>query len=291
MEFEYAAPDTLTEALQLRAGFGERAVLLAGGTDILVQLREQHRDAELVIDVKRIDELKQLAPAADDTGMKIGACVPCSQIARLPELENTYGAIFDIAGLIGGWQIQNRASIGGNLCNASPAADSIPPLIVHSAVCRVRSTDAERKVDVTDFCVAPGRNCLADDEVLVDLQLAPPGAHSGSAYLRFIPRNEMDIAVAGAAAWVRLSEDGQRFEDARIALSAVHATPVLASSAAEALIGQPVGDEAIQRAAELSREGIEPITDMRGTREYRIHLAGVLTARAIKKAIERARTN
>lgn len=267
------------------AQYGERARPLAGGTDLLVQMRGGRRELDWVIDVKDVPELNELRfdPQA---GLTLGAAAPCYAIYGHSETIAAYPALNDVASLIGGTQIQGRASVGGNLCNAAPSADSIPALIAMAVRCRVAGPTGDREVAAEDFCTAPGQNVLQPGELLVSLHFQPPTANSGAHYLRFIPRNEMDIAVAGVAAAVVL-ENGN-FQSARIALASVAPTPLFVKEAGDALIGQPVTDESIQRAAAIAEEAARPITDMRGTAAYRTHLCEVLTRRALKVAVERA---
>src|SRR5262245_1024801 len=196
-DFAYAAPTSLAEAAGLLAKADGRAKLLAGGTDILVQLREGLRDADLVIDVKKIPELMELSfsPAK---GLRLGASTPCYRIYEHTEVAKAYPALADATRIVGGWQIQSRASVGGNLCNSSPAADTIPTLIAHGVTCLIAGPKGQREVKVEDFCAAPGRNVLQPGELLVTLVFPPPAAKSGSAYERFIPRNQTDIALLGA---------------------------------------------------------------------------------------------
>ncbi len=175
------------------------------------------------------------------------------------------------------------------MCNASPAADSIPALIAHSAVCVVAGAGGRREVAVEEFCTAPGRTVLQAGELLVSIEVPAPPPGFGAAYLRFIPRNEMDIAVVGAGASVVLDESRRTIQSARIALGAVAPTPLFVKEAGDALAGLPAGDDAIERAAKIAQDAARPITDMRGTAEYRKHLSAVLTRRALKKAIERAK--
>jgi xanthine dehydrogenase FAD-binding subunit len=284
-DFEYAAPSTLADAVALLSRQEDQPRLLAGGTDIIVQLREGLKDAGMVLDVKQIPELRELSASAD--GLSLGAAVPCYQLYENADIVADYGALTDAARIIGGWQIQTRASIGGNLCNSSPAADGIPPLIVHDATCHITGPNGSRTVPVAEFCTGPGKNVLQPGELLVKLTLPPPPPHSGSAYLRFIPRNEMDIAVAGAAASVTLSDDGQTILSGRIAVGAVAPTPKDCVEASEFLTGKPATEETFAAAGELAKKVATPIDDMRGTMEYRVHLVGVLTKRALKIACER----
>jgi CO/xanthine dehydrogenase FAD-binding subunit len=289
-DFDYAAATTVDEAVSLLAARGERAKILAGGTDILVQLREGLRHADLVVDVKKIPELASIGYTPKG-GLKLGAAVPCYRIYGDPKIAQAYPALADAARIIGGWQIQSRASIGGNLCNSSPAADSIPALIAYDVVCHIAGPQGTRSVPVAQFCTAPGRNVLARGEFLVTLEFPPPGPRSGAHYQRFIPRNEMDIAVVGAGAWVQLNGKGDTIEAARIGLAAVAPTPVVASEAGKWLAGKPATPETLAQAGELAKQAAKPISDMRGPAEYRVHLVGVLTRRTLATAVERAKNN
>jgi CO/xanthine dehydrogenase FAD-binding subunit len=283
--FDYAAPQSLDHALALMAAHpGARP--LAGGTDLLVQMRSGRKETGYVVDVKRVPELNEIAydPAR---GLTLGAAVPCYRIYGSAPVARAYPSLAEVAALIGGTQIQGRASIGGNLCNAAPSADSVPLLIALGGRCLIAGPAGTRQVAAEDFCTAPGRTVLGSGELLVSIHLPPPAPDSGARYLRFIPRNEMDIAVAGAGVQVVL-ENGN-FRSARIALSAVAPTPLFVREAGAALAGQAVNAASLAEAAELARRAARPITDMRGTAEYRRHLCGVLTHRALEAAIERAR--
>jgi carbon-monoxide dehydrogenase medium subunit len=262
------------------------ARLLAGGTDLLVQLRAGRKETDLVVDAKHIPELNVILhdPAK---GLTLGAAVPCYRIYRDKNVTRAYPALAEVASLIGGTQIQGRASIGGNLCNAAPSADSVPLLIALRGACRIVGPRGPREIAVEDFCTAPGQTVLEHGELLVSLHLPPPPPNSGARYLRFIPRNEMDIAVAGAGVEVVL-ENG-RFRSARVALAAVAPTPLFVREAGEALAGSPVDEGSIAAAAEIARKTARPITDMRGTADYRSHLCAVLTRRALEAAVSRAR--
>jgi carbon-monoxide dehydrogenase medium subunit len=287
-DFDYTAPTSVEAVTALLSEHGDRARLLAGGTDIIVQIREGLRDADLVIDIKKIPALMALDYSAD-SGLSLGSGVPCYQVYEHEEVAAAYAALADSARIIGGWQIQSRASVGGNLCNSSPAADTIPALIALDATCQIAGPDGQREVAVADFCTAPGRNLLAEGELLVSLQLPASSAQSGSAYERFIPRNEMDIAVAGAASWIQLDEQGTTIEAARIALAAVAPTPVVADEASAWLVGKEASEENYAEAGNLARSVANPIDDMRGTAEYRVHLVGVLVKRTLARAVARAR--
>ncbi len=286
--FDYATPESVADAVVMLSDQGKNACVLAGGTDLIVQLRENRRRTDLVVDVKRIAELNALSYDAA-TGVTIGAAVPCYRIYGDAEIAAAYPGLMDAARLVGGTGIQGRASLGGNLCNASPAGDTIPPMIVLSGVAEIAGPNGTRKVAVEDFCTAPGRTVLEDGEFLVSLHFPAPAPNSGAFYRRFIPRNEMDIAVVGVGASVVLSEDRSSFVSARIAVGAVAPTPLFVREAGDALAGQPVSDESIQRAADLACDAARPISDMRGTAEYRKHLTSVLTRRVVEGAVQRAK--
>jgi len=286
--FDYAAPATLAEAVALLAEKGERARVLAGGTDIIVQVREGRRSLDLLVDVKGIAELNELTFDAHQ-GLRLGAAVPCYRIAEHAAIVTAYPGLIDAVSLIGGVQIQSRASVGGNLCNASPAADTIPALIAQEAVCVLAGPAGTREVPVEKFCTAPGRHVLARGELLVSLRMPPPRPGSGAAYLRFIPRNEMDIAVVGAGVSVTLDATRSRCTGARVALAAVAPTPLLVPEAGAALVDGQLSDDLLEKAAQAARAAARPISDMRGDADYRRHLAGVLTRRALQAAVARAK--
>jgi CO/xanthine dehydrogenase FAD-binding subunit len=283
--FDYAAPRSVAEAVELLTAHPS-ARLLAGGTDLLVQLRAGRKETDCVVDLKRIPELNVIE-CDPQRGLTLGAAVPCYRIYGDSTVARSYPALAEVAALIGGTQIQGRASIGGNLSNAAPSADSVPLLIAMGARCRIAGTKGTREIAVEDFCTAPGRTVLEAGELLVSLHLPPPKPHSGARYLRFIPRNEMDIAVAGVGVEVVL-ENGT-FRSARIALASVAPTPLFVREAGEGLAGKPVNEAGIAAAADAARSAAKPITDMRGTAEYRRHLCAVLTRRALETAIQRAR--
>lgn len=286
-EISYAAPCSGDELLRLLEHHRESAALLAGGTDLIVQIRTGRQKPLLIIDLKRIPELNALSWSA--AGLSIGAAVSCRTLNEDPEIARTYPALLDATSSIGGIQIQGRASIGGNLCNASPSADTVPALIALGANVILQGPGGIRELPVEDFCTGPGENALGGDEFLQSVELPPPAARSGARFLRFTPRNEMDIAVVNAAASVALSEDGERFAEARIAIGAVAPTPLHVRGAGAGLEGRAVCRESMARAARLARESASPIDDMRGTVVQRTHLVEVLVGRALRGALERAR--
>ena len=285
---DYVAPKSIQEAVELMASKGDQARAMAGGTDLLVQLRGGRRTSEVVVDIKDISELNQLTYDSQK-GLTIGAAVPCYKIYQDDQIAGLYPGLVDSASLIGSIQIQGRASIGGNLCNSAPSADGIPALIALGAVANVAGPNGNREIPVEEFCTGPGQNVLGSGEILVSVSIAAPQDNSGAAYLRFIPRNEMDIAGAGGGAAVLLDSSGHNFVSARIALASVAPTPVFSKAAGDSLAGKPVSDDSINEAAEKAMGDAKPITDMRGTIKQRTHLIGVLTRRTLDNAIKRAR--
>lgn len=286
--FDFLSVRSLDELSAVLATKNPSIRLLSGGTDLLLQLREGRARAQQVIEIKHIPELLEIKWDPFQ-GLRLGAAAACRQICLDPQVQAHYPGLVDAFSLIGGVQIQNQASVGGNLCNASPAADSIPALIVHRAVCQIVSQQGVRRVPVEDFCRAPGKTILEPGEFLAWLDIPPSPLHFGAHYLRFIPRNEMDIAVAGAAASVTLDAEGKHFLSARLALSAVAPIPLDVLDAAEFLIGKPVTPEVIAQAAQLARAAARPISDLRGSADQRRQLCEVLSRRAFEKAVWRAR--
>ena len=286
-DFDYAAPASVAEAVRLLNQSPGSGRALAGGTDLIDQIRLGRHQPEVVIDIKRIPELNILELSS--RGLRLGSAVPCCRIYGDPGIAVDYAALVDSARIIGGIQIQSRASVGGNLCNSGPAADSIPSLIALGARAVIAGLNGTREVAVEDFCTGPGKNVLQRGEVLVELRFPPRTAQSGSHYRRFIPRNEMDIAVVSVGASVELEANGDRIRGARIALGAVGPTPIFAREASQLLIGKAPGPEAYDLAAKAAQAISSPIDDMRGTKEFRRHVAGVLVRRVLEECVQRAR--
>lgn len=282
----YVAPETLDAALDLLAGAGGTARVLAGGTDLLVHMRAGRIAPTLLVDIKRIPELRSLEPC--DGGWRIGAAVTGMELIEHGAFAAAWPGIVDGVRMIGSIQVKGRATLGGNLCNASPAADSVPALIAAGAVVTLAGPAGRRDVPVEQIATGPGRTCLAPGEVLVSFLLPPRPPGSGDAYLRFTPRTEMDIAVVGAGVNLTV-DDGGVCRQARVSLGAVAERALLLPEAAAALVGTRVDDAALQRLAEAASAACRPIDDKRGTREFRIRVAGVLARRAAELALERAR--
>ena len=277
---EFVAPKSLPEAQGIFAN-DSSASWLAGGTDLLVGIRLGMRDPSRIIDLKQIPELMALDVSGDS--ILIGAAASAYDILHNSEIGSLCPGLADALDLIGSTQIQGRCSAGGNLCNASPAADSIPALIANGAVCRILGSSGERLLPVEDFIVGPGKNALKSDELLVQLVLPKPMPATSDAYLRLTPRTEMDIAVAGTGVSITLDTAGI-CTAARVAIGAVAPTALLVEAAGQALVGSKLEDDAIDSAVTAVRAAASPISDKRGSAQYRTHVVGVLVKRAIQRA-------
>lgn len=283
---EYARPNSLDEAVRALGAAGAR--VLAGGTDLLVQLRTGITRPNLLVDVKGIAELRRIESSAE--GFRIGAAVSGAELAENAEFGRQWPGVLEGFNLIGSTQIQGRASLGGNLCNASPAADGVPGLIAAGARAVIVGPKGSREVPVEDFTAGPGKTCLAPGEFVSQLILPARPPRSGDAYLRFIPRTEMDIAVVGAAVSLTLDASGT-VTAARVSLGAVAPKALLVPAAADAIIGSKLEDTALARLSAAASAACNPINDKRGTIEYRTKVAGVLARRAAQLAAHRARGN
>jgi carbon-monoxide dehydrogenase medium subunit len=283
---KYAAPTTIDEARTLLAGDAD-AIVFAGATDVVPQMRAGRPEPSMVIDLKKIDRL--MSVSLDGDTWHVGAAAPSSALTANAAFTADFPGLTEAAGLIGSDQIQNRSSLGGNLCNASPAADSVPALVVNDAVAVIAGAGGERRVPVEEVVTGPGQTSLAHDEIVVCFELARPATRTSDAYLRLIPRTEMDIAVVGAG--VRLTLDGSgTVSAASVALGAVAPTVVRVPAAEAALVGSGLDDAALAAAAAAASDACNPIDDKRGTISYRRQVAGVLTRRAAGIAADRIRT-
>jgi carbon-monoxide dehydrogenase medium subunit len=282
----YESPGTIKEAVTLLAKAKGTARVLAGGTDLLVQMRVNQSEPDLVVDVKRITALRSVA--AKGGGFRIGAAVTAAELGENAKLKKAWPGVVEAANLIGSTQVQGRATMAGNLCNASPAADSVPALVAAGAVANIVGPKGKRSLPVEKLAAGPGKTSLAKGEIVESISLPARKARSGDAYLRFIPRSEMDIAVVGVGVNLTLDAKGV-CSAARVALGAVADRVLLVPAAAAALVGSRVDEQALARMAAAASAACRPIDDKRGTKEFRIKVAGVLAKRAAKKALERAR--
>jgi carbon-monoxide dehydrogenase medium subunit len=281
----YEAPGSIADAIRIMEA-DPNARILAGGTDLLVQFRTGLRQPTAFVDIKRIPELVGIT--IDAKGLRFGAATPAAEICEHPEVARLFPGLVEAVHLIGSTQIQGRGSVGGNLCNASPAADSTCALIVNRAECVIAGPKGERIVPVENFCTGPGRTVLERGEFLVEIRIPRPAPRTADAYLRLIPRSEMDIAVAGAGVSVTVDGNGV-CTAARVAIGAVAPTALLVRDAAAALVGTTLDERALEKAAAAASAAATPIDDKRGTVAYRRTIAGVLTKRAAAAAATRAR--
>jgi carbon-monoxide dehydrogenase medium subunit len=281
----YIAPSTVEEAVRILVQASGSAKVLSGGTDLLVQLRSGRAKPDLIIDIKKIPGISGIHER--DGGFIIGASTPGAVIGECEALRRAWPGVVEAANLIGSTQVQGRASLAGNVCNASPAADSVPALIAARATCVVAGPKGKREVPVESIATGPGRTSLSPDEFIVEFHLAKPPPRSADAYLRFIPRSEMDIAVVGAAVSLSLDAGGV-CTDARIVLGAVAPTAILVPEAGTALVGRKLDETALAGLDHAARRACKPIDDKRGTIEYRTKVAGVLARRTATIAYERA---
>ncbi|RPG47262.1 MAG: xanthine dehydrogenase family protein subunit M [Gammaproteobacteria bacterium TMED134] len=280
----YETPGTAKEAAGLLAGEKGAAFLLAGGTDLLVKLKMGVVEPDLLVDIKRIPNIDKIQTTPK--GFVIGAAVSGAEITEHKGLAKAWPGLVEAANLIGSDQIQGRATLAGNLCNASPAADSVPALIAAGAKAVIVGPQKKRTVAVEKVVNGPGRTTLEKGEVIEAITLPKPEAKSGDAYLRFIPRTEMDIAVVGVA--IQLKLERGLVKKARVVLGAVAPTAIIVPAAAKALIGTKLDEPALEKLAAACSAACKPIDDKRGTIEYRVRIAGVLAKRAAKIAFQRA---
>lgn len=282
---QYAAPASVEEAVGLLSG-DPQARPYAGSTDLIPQMRAGRPEPSLLVDLKNIPRLVDVR--SENGAWVIGAAAPAAAITEHRGLSSDLPGLVEAAALIGSDQIQSRASLGGNLCNASPAADSVPALAANGARAVIAGPDGERTVPVTEVVTGPGQTSLRAGELVTELVVDRPAPGTSDAYLRFIPRTEMDIAVAGAAARIALDGEGTCTR-AEVVLGAVAPTAVPVPEAPDLLTGAPIGEEALQALAAAAAEACDPIDDKRGTVQYRRRVAGVLARRAVVRAAARAK--
>ena len=285
MSLSYASPSTVNEAVAILSGASGLAKILSGGTDLLVQLRSGRVKPDIILDTKKIPGI--LGITETEAGFVIGAATPGAVIGEHAGLTAAHPGVVEATNLIGSTQVQGRASLAGNLCNASPAADSVPAMIAAGAVAIVVGPNGQRAVPVEEIVIGPGRTSLARGEFILEFHLPKPAPRSSGAYLRFIPRTEMDIAVVGAAVNVTLDAAGV-ITHARVALGAVAPTQLLVADGARAIIGSALDEAALSRLDAAARAVCNPIDDKRGTIDFRIKVAGVLARRAAAIAVKRA---
>lgn len=276
-DFEYCCPRSIDAAVAAMSAGDARA--LAGGTDLIPQLREGRRRVARIVDLKRIPELTTIT-VRPDSSVSIGAAASLSAVARHSAVVSVYPAVVQSTRLVGSLQIQNRASLGGNICNAAPSADAVPTLVCLGARAVIASAQQRREVAITELFLAPGHTALGPGELLTEIILPPPSLRSAAAYLRFTPRREMDIAIAGAGTWICLDAQGA-ISAVRIVLAAVGPTPLRAEAAEAILVGERPTRALFGEAGKLAAEAARPISDTRASTDYRRTLVSVLTKRAL----------
>ena len=282
---QYEAPETTKAAVGLLAKAKGSAYVLAGGSDLLVRMKGGFVEPDLVVDIKRIKAMREIKKTA--SGFTIGAAVSCAEMNENKALIKAWPGVVEAAGLIGSKQVQSRCTVAGNLCNSSPAADSVPALVAAGAKAVIQGPKGKRKVAVEDVPVGPGKNSLKKGELIEAIELPARKGKSGDAYLRFIPRTEMDIAVVSAGVSLTLGDKGV-IKDARVSLGAVAPTVLLVKAAAKAIIGTKLDESALEKLGQAASAACKPIDDKRGTIEFRTKVAAVLAKRAAQIAYKRA---
>ena len=288
-EMRFEQPKTAEAASALLAGTQGLAKVLSGGTDLMIHMRNGNIKPELVLDVKGIAEMNAIT-VEKNGGYRFGGAVSCMQLLENKAFAETWPGIIDGANLVGSIQVRGRATVAGNLCNASPAADTVPAMIAAGAIASVVGPAGRREVPVEQIPTSPGKTTLAKGELIVSFLLPKRAPHSGDAYLRFTPRTEMDIAVVGVGLSLTLDDKGV-CTAARVSLGAVAERALLVPEAAAALMGTNVDEAALAKLAAAASAAARPIDDKRGTKEFRIKIAGVLARRAAEKALARAKGN
>jgi CO/xanthine dehydrogenase FAD-binding subunit len=284
-KFEYKKPRSLRETLRILDIKGAGARILAGGTDLILQIKQGQVCPSLLVDVKNVRELNRLS-WNESEGLRIGAAVPLGKVLTFAAISERYDILAQACSVIGSMQIRNRGTVGGNICNAAPSADSAPALLCLGARAIVASKNGTRKVNLGTFFKAPGKTCIGADELLVEIDIPTPPAHSAGCYMRHTTREEMDIAVVGVASFLTIAPRSKKLKEVRIALGAVAPTPLRVHGAEALLIGKPVTERTIEEVAEKAAEEAKPITDIRASAEYRRELVKVLTRRALQKSFE-----
>jgi carbon-monoxide dehydrogenase medium subunit len=283
-ETQYLAPKSIDEAVKAHSAANGKARFLAGGTDLLVQIKSGIKKPNLVIDIKKIVELNSINEVSDNE-FKVGAAVSGANLNRNKKFANLWPGVLEAFRLIGSEQIQGRASLGGNLCNGSPAGDSVPALVAAGCNVTIAGPNGSRNIPIETFHTGPGKTVLENGEMLVSINFPKRAANSGDAYLRMTPRTEMDIAVVGCG--VNITMENGICTNARVSLGAVAPTPLLINEASDIMVGTDINSDIIQRVSKICMEACNPINDKRGTIDYRTKVAGVLFKRTVLTAIDR----
>ncbi|HDN76186.1 MAG TPA: xanthine dehydrogenase family protein subunit M [Acidilobales archaeon] len=281
LDFEYFEPRTLKEVLDLLDKLRDKAAILAGGTDLLVQMKIRRKTPKYLINIKKIPDLTFIK--VEEGGLRIGAATKLRSIEKSNVVRDTYVALYEAIKSMGSVQIRNMATIGGNLCNASPAADTAPPLLVYEAKLRIVSLRGERLVPINKFFKGPGRTVMEPNELLTEIIIPKPPKNSGASFIK-IARTSMDLAKVNVAVLLKLKNSSRTIDDVKIALGAVAPTPMRAYAAEEYLRGKEFNEDTLRRAGEIASMEIKPITDIRSTAWYRREVTKII----VKDALERA---
>jgi CO/xanthine dehydrogenase FAD-binding subunit len=285
---QYLAAKTIDEAVDAHAKANGSARFLAGGTDLLVQIKSGIRKPNLVIDIKKIVELNSIKEISENEFV-VGASVSGANLNRNPKFAKLWPGVLEAFRLIGSEQIQGRASLGGNLCNGSPAGDSVPALIAAGCKAVIAGPGERKEIPIENFHLGPGKTILENGQMLVALKFPKRNNNSADAYLRMTPRTEMDIAVVGCG--VNISIENGVCTNARVSLGAVAPKPLLINEATDIMVGSSLDEETLEKVSKICRDSCNPIDDKRGTIDYRTKVAGVLFKRATLLAADRIRGN
>jgi carbon-monoxide dehydrogenase medium subunit len=288
--FEYLTPNNVEDCIGLLSQHGQRAKVIAGGTDLMPQMKWGEIKPEFVISLSQIPDLFDIE-FVKSSGLRLGALTTIAEIEHSNIINQYYPILAQAASVLGSMEIRNRGTLGGNLCNAAPSADMAPALLVLGARAVIASRGGEREVSLEDFFRGPGKTMLSQDEILVRLEVPPVKPQTGGEYIKLGIRKSMDIAVVGVAASITLDEKDKTCEEARLALGAVAPTPIRARKAEDVLRGKKLDDGVIASAAETASNDAAPVTDIRASNEYRKEMVGVLTRRAIQKAVQNIEAN
>ena len=288
--FDYYTPATVAEAVELLSTKGDGGKVLAGGTDLMPQMKERGRHPKYIVSIKNIEELRSVSYSASD-GLTVGAGMRMTALQREASVKSNYDVIVQGAELIGSLQTQNLATIGGNVCNAAPSADAVPAFVILDAQAMIAGPNGSRTVPLTEVVTGPGMTSLAPNEMLTSLSVASPLPRSAGAYLRHVPRKELDIAVAGVGVYIQLDEAKERVTHARVCLASVAPIPMRAEQAEAALMGQAVTPELIEQAGQVAAGESRPISDQRGSAAFRRQLVKALTVKTLTDAVNRIKSS
>ncbi|MBM2827274.1 MAG: xanthine dehydrogenase family protein subunit [Dehalococcoidia bacterium] len=287
--FDYYKPKSVAEAVALLREKGEGGKVLGGGTDLVPAMKERGRHPKYIVSIGNIDEMKGIR-FAEGTGLRIGAVTKMMAVYENPVVQQRFNVLAQGAKLIGSMQTMNLATVGGNICNAAPSADAVPAFIVMDSVATIVGPNGSRQLPLKDVFQGPGQTVLTANEILTEVTVPTPAPRSAGVYVRHVPRKELDIAVAGVGVFITLNESLNSITHARVCLSSVHPVPLRVTKAEEALVGQAPGEQLFERAGQIASEECRPISDVRGSADFRRHLIRVLTQRTLTQAVEQIKS-